>query len=114
MAKPISLTEGAIGKTLVTFSLPILAGNVLQSLNGSINSIWVGRYLGGAALTATSNTNTILFFLIGSVFGVGMASSILVGQSLGAKNLDQGKRVVGTSATFFLVVSIIVSAFGYL
>jgi putative MATE family efflux protein len=109
----VALTEGAIGKTLVFFSLPILASNVLQSINGSINSIWVGRYLGGAALTATSNTNTILFFLIGSVFGVGMAATILVGQRLGAKDVDQAKRVVGTSATFFLVVAIAVSFAGY-
>jgi putative MATE family efflux protein len=108
-----SLTEGAIGKTLVFFSLPILASNVLQSLNGSINSIWVGRYLGSAALTATSNTNTILFFLIGSVFGVGMAATILVGQSLGASSVDRAKRVVGTSATFFLAVSVAVAIFGY-
>jgi putative MATE family efflux protein len=108
-----SLTEGAIAKTLVVFSLPILATNVLQSINVSINSVWVGRYLGGAALTATSNTNTILFFLIGSVFGVGMASTILIGQAVGARDVDQAKRVVGTSATFFLVVSVAVSFAGY-
>ena len=41
-----ALTEGAIGKTLLMFSLPILAGNVLQSLNGSVNAIWVGHGLG--------------------------------------------------------------------
>ena len=39
-----ALTEGAIGKTLVKFALPILAGNVLQSLNGSVNAIWVGHW----------------------------------------------------------------------
>ena len=54
-----ALTEGAILKTLFLFSLPILAGNVLQSLNGSVNAVWVGRFLGEAALTATSNANTI-------------------------------------------------------
>jgi putative MATE family efflux protein len=114
MRQGAMLTEGAIGKTLITFSLPILAGNVLQSINGSINSIWVGRYLGGAALTATSNANTILFFLIGSVFGVGMAATILIGQNVGAKDLDQAKRVLGTSATFFFVVAIVVSLLGFL
>lgn len=109
-----TLTEGAIGKTLLLFSLPILAGNVLQSLNGSVNAIWVGRFLGEAALTATSNANTILFFLLGAVFGVGMAATILVGQSVGAKNLDQAKRVVGTSASFFTLVSIAVAVAGFL
>jgi putative MATE family efflux protein len=109
-----ALTEGAIGKALFTFALPILFGNILQSLNGSVNSIWVGRYMGGAALTATSNANTILFFLVGSIFGVGMASSILVGQAIGAKNLEQAKRVVGTSATFFVGTATVLAVVGYL
>ena len=46
------LTKGPIFSTLFVFSLPILAGNVLQSLNGSVNAMWVGRFLGEAALTA--------------------------------------------------------------
>jgi Na+-driven multidrug efflux pump len=98
-----ALIEGAIAPTLFFFTLPILASNVLQSLNGSVNSIWVGHYLGEAALTATSNANTILFFLLTLVFGVGMAATILVGQSVGARDVAQAKRVVGTSATFFVV-----------
>jgi putative MATE family efflux protein len=107
-----ALTEGAIGKTLLFFTLPILAGNVLQSLNGSVNAIWVGHGLGEAALAATSNANTILFFLLGAVFGIGMASTILIGQSMGAGNVLQAKRVIGTSLVFFTAFSVIISAFG--
>lgn len=112
-ARTSSLTEGAVGRTLVVFSLPILASNVLQSLNGSINAMWVGHYLGGAALTATSNANLIMFFLIGMVLGVGMATGILVGQSVGAKDLDMARRVVGTSATFFALMALVVSVVGF-
>ncbi|MDB5216044.1 MAG: family efflux transporter [Myxococcaceae bacterium] len=111
-ARPL-LTEGHVGRTLIVFSLPILLTNVLQSLNGSVNSIWVGRYLGSAALTATSNANTIMFFLIGIVFGVAMAASILVGQSIGAQDVDQAKRVVGTSASFFILAALGISAVGF-
>ena len=68
--------------------MPILAGNVLQSLNGSVNAIWVGRYLGEAALAATANANNIMFFLIGAVFGVGMAATILVGQAMGRRDVQ--------------------------
>src|SRR3954471_6649418 len=106
------LIEGPIGRTLFLFSLPILGSNVMQSLNGSVNSIWVGHYLGEAALTATSNANTILFFPLALVFGIGMASTILVGQSMGAKDVAQAKRVVGTSATFFVAVSIVIALCG--
>ena len=101
-----SLTEGSIPAGLFRFALPILFANILQSLNGSVNSIWVGRFLGEAALTATSNANTVMFLLIGAAFGVAMAATILIGQSIGANNLRETKRVVGTSATFFAAISV--------
>lgn len=103
---PRTLTEGSIPVGLFKFSLPILMANVLQSLNGSVNSIWVGRYLGEAALTATSNANTVMFLLIGAAFGVALAATILIGQCIGANNIRESKRVVGTSATFFAAISV--------
>jgi len=106
------LTQGAIGPTLFVFALPIMAGNVLQSLNGSVNAVWVGRFLGEQALTATANANNIMFFLIGAVFGVGMAATIMVAQAIGAKDIGQARRVIGTSATFFLGVSIVIALAG--
>ncbi len=110
--KPRDLTQGPIGSTLFLFALPILVGNVLQSLNGSVNAIWAGRFLGEQALTATANANNIMFFLIGAIFGVGMAATILVGQAMGAKDIAQAKRVIGTSATFFFAVSIAIALIG--
>jgi len=96
------------------FALPILCGNVLQTLNGSVNSVWVGQFLGEASLAATSNANTVMFLLLGGVFGFSMAATILVGQHIGAGNLREAKRVVGTSATFFALLSTLMSAAGWL
>jgi len=109
---PGSLTEGSIRVGLFKFSLPILFANILQSLNGSVNSIWVGRFLGEAALTATSNANTVMFLLIGAAFGVALAATILIGQCIGANNLPETKRVVGTSATFFAGISVAMAVAG--
>ena len=109
-----SLTEGPIARTLLLFSLPILGANVLQSLNASVNMVWIGHYLGEAALTASANANLILFLLLGLVFGISMANTLLVGQAVGAKDIDQAKRVVGTSIGFFVVLSALVTAFGFL
>jgi len=112
MNAPRSLTEGSISRGLLRFALPILYANVLQSLNGSVNSIWVGRYLGEAALTATSNANTVMFLLIGAAFGIAMAATILIGQCIGANDLKEAKRVVGTSATFFAAISVFMAIAG--
>ena len=109
-----SLTEGSIPVGLFRFALPILFANILQSLNGSVNSIWVGRFLGEAALTATSNANTVMFLLIGAAFGIAMAATILIGQCIGANDLRETKRVVGTSATFFAGISVAMAVAGLL
>jgi len=107
-----SLTEGSISRGLLLFALPIVYGNVLQTLNASVNAFWVGRFLGEAALTATSNATALLFLLLGSMFGVSMASSILVSVYLGGKRLVDAKRVVGASATFFFILSMITAVAG--
>lgn len=107
------LTSGPIPRTLLVFALPVLGSNVLQSLNGSINAVWVGRFMGEAALAATSNANLVLFLLLGTVFGIGMAATILVGQSVGARDLDGARRIVGTSATFFFVISAVLAVCGW-
>ena len=107
------LTKGPIGKTLLAFALPTLASSILQSLNGTINAIWVGRFLGEGALAATSNANMVMFLLTAFVFGFGMASTILVGQAWGRKDIDQARRVFGTAGGSFLLITIIVAAVGY-
>lgn len=112
-AKTRDLTQGPIASTLLVFALPILAGNVLQSLNGSVNAVWVGGHLGEAALTATANANNVMFALIGAVFGISMATNILIAQSIGAHNMAQAKRVLGSSATFFGVISILIALLGW-
>ncbi|MEO7916582.1 MAG: MATE family efflux transporter [Dokdonella sp.] len=118
MAAPLSarrsLIEGPIGKSLALFTLPILAGNVLQSINGSVNAIWVGHYLGEAALAATSIANTILFLLLSLVFGIGMASTILVGQRIGAGEADGAKQVVGTGFSAFALGALLIALLGSL
>jgi len=108
------LTQGPIARTLLVFALPTLVSSILQSLNGSINSIWIGRFLGEKALASTFNANFIMFLLMSFVFGFGMASTVLIGQAFGAKNIDQARRVVGTAIGSFLPVAVLIGIIGWL
>ena len=109
----LSLIEGPIPRALLTFALPILLGNFLQSVNGSVNAIWVGKYLGQAAFAAVGNSNVVMFLLFGVMFGFSMAATILVAQCIGTRNPAEAKRVVGTSAVFFLGLSLGMSIIGF-
>ena len=44
---PNALTKGSVVKALVTFTLPFLLANVLQSLYGAVDLFVVGQYCGG-------------------------------------------------------------------
>ena len=115
MARPNhDLTQGPIGRTLLMFALPTLGSNILQSLNGSINSIWVGRFLGEGALAATSNANIIMFLTFGAVFGFGMAATILIGQSIGRRDIEAARRAFGSAVGMVVGGAILISALGWI
>jgi putative MATE family efflux protein len=108
------LTQGAIAPTLLAFALPTLGSSILQSLNGSINAIWVGRILGEEALAATTNGNIIMFLLMAFVFGFGMASTILIGQAFGRHDLLEARRVLGTAIGSFVAIAAAIAIAGWL
>ncbi|ALR20284.1 MULTISPECIES: MATE family efflux transporter [Sphingobium] len=108
------LIRGPIASTLLLFAIPTLASNVLQSLNGSINAIWVGRFLGAQALAATANANIIMFLMFSVVFGFGMASTVMVAQAMGAGNMDAARRAFGSAIGFCFVLAMVVAVGGWL
>jgi putative MATE family efflux protein len=112
-ASPV-LVEGPIARTLIMFSLPILGSSILQSLNASINAIWIGRLIGPEGLSASANANSLMFFLMSVGLGLGMASTILIGQGLGRRDIEQAKRTVGTTFVFFMILSLLIGVGGFL
>jgi len=108
------LTQGPIARTLLVFAMPTLVSSILQSLNGSINTIWIGRFLGEKALASTFNSNFLMFLLMSFVFGFGMASTVLIGQAFGRKDIDGARRVMGTAVGSFLPIAILIGVVGWL
>lgn len=108
------LTQGAILPTLLAFSVPTLLSSVLQSLNGTINSIWVGRLIGEEALAATANANIIMFLMSAAAFGLGMAGTVKIGQRFGMRNIDGARRTFGTAVGFSFIVMLVISIVGWI
>lgn len=107
------LTKGPISSTLLKFALPTLASSIVQSLNGTINAICVGRFIGEDALAATSNANMVMFLLTAFVFGFGMASTILIGQAWGRKDVNQARKIFGTAMGSFAFITVLIALAGY-
>ena len=52
------MTQGAPWRHILVFSLPVLAGSLLQQLYNTADTIIVGRYAGEAALSAVGTTGS--------------------------------------------------------
>lgn len=109
-----NLTEGPILRTLLLFSVPTLLSNILQSLNGTVNAIWVGRLIGEEALAATANANIIMFLVASAAFGFGMAGTVKIGQRYGARDIDGARRTFGTAVGFAGLLMVAIALVGYI
>ncbi len=107
------LTQGPILRTLILFSVPTLMANILQSLSGTVNSIWVGRLLGEEALAATANANIVMFLVSSAAFGFGMAGTVKIGQRFGARDVDGARRTFGTAVGFCSLLMIAIAVLGW-
>ena len=108
------LTSGPIARTLLAFALPTLGSNILQSLNASINTVWIGRLIGESAVAASANAGTIMFLMFAAVFGFGMAATILIGQSVGRGDLEGARRAFGASVGLVCGGAAVIAVLGWL
>ncbi|MBN2519496.1 MAG: MATE family efflux transporter, partial [Bacteroidales bacterium] len=106
------LTVGKEGKQILTFALPMLAGNLFQQLYNIVDSIIVGRILGKEALAAVGASYPIIFTLISLVIGVAMGGTIIISQYFGAKDYIKVKKTIDTLYIFLFFASLFVSIIG--
>lgn len=86
------LTKGNIGKSLLLFALPMMAGNLLQQFYNIADTLIVGRVLGSEALAAVGSAYTLMTFLTSIFLGLSMGSGALFSIYQG-KGEKEGLRV---------------------
>ncbi|HPX48198.1 MAG TPA: MATE family efflux transporter, partial [Treponemataceae bacterium] len=59
-----SMTEGRPAVLILKFSMPLLAGNLLQQMYNLVDSVVVGQLVGKEALAAVGSTNILNFLMI--------------------------------------------------
>lgn len=100
---PTDMTVGAPWKSILTFTLPMLIGNVAQQLYSTVDSIVVGRYVGDNALAAVGSALPILNMLLVLFIGISAGASIMVAQYFGARNRESLSYTVGNCITVTLI-----------
>ena len=107
MKKQRSLTEGPITSTLLWFTIPFLLSNLLQTLYGTVDTLTVGNFGSTAGVSAVSIGAQILSLTTFLAIGLSSGGTVLVGQSIGAKDEEKSKKVVGNMIIDFAVISVL-------
>ena len=108
-----SLTEGAIGKTLLRLSVPMMMGFIAMVIFNTADTIYVGR-LGGSELAALSFTFPVAMFFIAIAQGIGVGVASVVSRKIGAGDFQSSQRVTTHTLILALLTSITISAVGLL
>lgn len=96
---PTDMTVGTPWKSIVTFTLPMLIGNIAQQLYNTVDSIVVGKYIGDNALAAVGSAAPLLNMLLVLFIGISAGASIMVSQYFGARNRNGVSYTIGNSIT---------------
>lgn len=113
MAAPTpSADPRPLWRVFLVFFGPMVLGNVLQGLQGTLNGIFVGQMLGTHALAATAGMFPVVFFLVSLVIGIGAGGSILIGQAWGAREPHKVRHIAGNAVLAGLVVGLLAAMLG--
>lgn len=99
---------------LFVFALPIIIGNLFQQAYTMADSAVVGRFVSEKALAAVGASYSLTNIFICIAIGGGIGASVIVSRYYGAKQYDKMKTAVFTSFISFLLISLLLAAFGLL
>ena len=108
------LTEGNIARKLITFSLPMIAGNLITQLYNVVDSIVVGNFVGSDALAAVSASFPIMMLFNAMFWGIAVGAGIVIAQNFGAKRYDVLNKAVNTAFALVYASGVLISIIGVL
>ena len=102
------MTVGPEWKEILLFSLPIMAGQFLQQLYNTVDTIVVGQYVGTSALAAVGTTGTLINLLVGFFVGVASGASVVISQYYGARDFKTCRALFALQVVIGLAASLCV------
>lgn len=106
------LTKGRPEKLLLSFSLPIFFGNLLQLTYSLVDTRIVGSYLGKHALAAVGATSTMSGLLIGFLMGLANGFAIIQAQCFGAKDMRRLRKSLAASFVLGGGITLVLTVLG--
>ncbi len=103
------MTTGSEAGQIIRFTLPLLAGNLLQQFYNIADTIIVGRFLGDDALAAVGATGSITYFFYTLCLGLATGAGVMISQYFGSGVGRRVRSAVANSAFVTAVFGAVIS-----
>lgn len=107
------MTKGSPIKLILSFSGPMLIGNIFQQFYNMVDAIVVGKFVNKDALAAVGATSSSIFLIFGLTFGLSAGISIIISQYFGAGDYENVRKSFATATYMLLFASVIMGVVGY-
>ena len=108
------LTKGKISKSLIMFTIPMIAGNLLQQFYNIADTLIVGQVLGKNALAAVGSAYTLMIFLTSIFLGLSMGAGALFSIYRGNDRDENLRIAVGQAFSLIMLVTIVLNIAVYI
>lgn len=109
-----SLTSGTPWKLILNFTLPVLAGTLLQQLYNTVDTIIVGNFAGEDSLSAVGTTGSFGFLFLALAMGFSTGCGVLVANHYGAQNEKMVRENASSGIVLMLAMGLASTVLGLL
>ena len=88
------MTIGSPARLLLTFSMPLMLGNLFQQLYTFVDALIVGQCVSAHALAALGATEWLTFIMFGVISGMTQGCSVVIARFFGEKRIELLKKAV--------------------
>ena len=107
------MTLGSITRHLLSYTVPMVLGNIMQLTYNAADSVIIGKNLGEEALAAVSVSDPIMTVMVLGASGIGIGASVIMRRFYGAGDREKLRREFTTTVIFGLFFSLAVFILGF-
>lgn len=108
------LTHGNPISLLLSFSLPLMLGNIFQQLYTFVDALIVGQKIGAYAMAALGATEWITFIMFGVITGITQGCSVVISKYFGTKEEDNLEKSIYSTYIICIILAICFTIIGQL
>ena len=106
----MDMTKGSIVRSLVSYTIPLVLGNLFQLAYNVVDSMIAGHFIGAGALAATGMASPVINILILGISGICIGAGVLMSNFFGSKDMARLKSELSTLLVSGTIFSIVLTA----